>query len=62
MLTKEKIEQFNAQVIEMRKPENMGSRKVLGSVPEFKALQATLAKHDFKACSSLICQCPVKLK
>ena len=62
MLTKEKIEQFNAQVIEMRKPENMGSRKVLGSVPDFKALQATLAKHDFKACSSLICQCPVKLK
>jgi len=60
MLTKEKIEQYNAEVIELRKPENMGSRKVLGYVPEFKILLETLAEHEYKACSSLICRCPVK--
>jgi len=60
MLTKEKIEQYNAEVIELRKPENMGSRKNLGRVPEFITLQVNLAEHEYKACSSLICRCPVK--
>jgi predicted adenine nucleotide alpha hydrolase (AANH) superfamily ATPase len=54
------VEEWNEQVLAMRKPKNMGSRKKLAYLPEFKALQSMLSKHGYKACSSLVCQSPVK--
>ena len=59
MLEKAQLDDYNERVKEIR--DNMGEYRTLGRVPAFKELQTQLREHGYKACSSLICGCPVQL-
>ena len=59
MLERAEIDDYNERVKEIR--ENMGRYRQLGYVPAFKELQTHLQERGYKACSSLICDCPVQL-
>ena len=59
MLTKEEIEQYNAQVIDIRE-NKMGKYVRLGRHPEFMAIEEKIKPHKYKACSATNCRHPVQ--